>query len=393
MGFFWDLFRGEPSPVIDFAQSPAETFMVDADSIDPAVFGLTSYTSPVAPAPRIDRKSAMQVPAVKRSRDLIAGTLGGLPLDLVGMDGQPVVSNLFTQPEKNVPRSVTMARTFEDLLFEQVAWWRVTEFGWHTYPVWAQRLDPRTVTVSDGKVYVEGKHVPDSEIIRFDSPTDGLLIAGARAIRTCLHLDAAAARFSEGVPPLDYFTPADGVDPAEDADVIDILNQWQTARQTRGTAYVPAALKYNTGGFSPEQLQMADARQHAVLEIARIAGLDPEALGVSTTSRTYFNAADRRKEFVDFTLGQYRQAVEDRLSMADVTPRGYTARFNLSEFMRSDDQTRMSVATSGLSADVLTDQEARRYFNPSLPVAVETPARVAASAEQPLEFSKVTPHV
>ena len=95
-----------------------------------------------------------------------------------------------------MPRSVTMSRTFEDLLFEGVAWWRITEDAWTTYPNRVVRLDPRSVTVKkDQKVYVKRsgesqgtaeEWVPDDRLIRFDSPYDALLTAGARAIRTCL---------------------------------------------------------------------------------------------------------------------------------------------------------------------------------------------------------------
>jgi hypothetical protein len=201
--------------------------------------------------------------------------------------------------------------------------------------------------------------VPDEHLIRFDGPNDPLLVAGARAIRACLALDAAALRHADGAPPLDFFTPADGADLGEDADVQGMLDAWRLARQTRSTGYVPGALKYNVAGWDPEKLQLAEARQHAVLEIARLMGVDPEELGVSTTSRTYNNAFDRRKAFVDFTLGAYRQAFEDRLSMNDVSPRGYKARLDLSDFLRSDDKTRMEVYEKGLAVGAITHEEIR----------------------------------
>lgn len=337
--------------------------------IDPAMLYGSSAPSIVPLSPRVSRREAMTVPAIKRGRDLIAGSLGGLPLNLIGPDFKPTDWSLFDQPEVDVPRSVTLTRTFEDLLFEQVAWWKVTAVGWHGRPVEVVRLDPRSVNVhQDLKVYetVRGHQgtslqwIPDEHLIRFDGPNDPLLVAGARAIRACLALDAAALRHADGAPPLDFFTPADNTDPFEtSADGQSFLNDWATARRTRSTAYVPAALKYNLAGWNPEQLQMAEARNHAVLEIARLMGVDPEELGVSTTSRTYNNAFDRRKAFVDFTLGAFRQAFEDRLSMNDVSPRGYKARLDLSEFLRSDDLTRMQVYDVGLRVGAITHEEIR----------------------------------
>ncbi len=391
MGRFRELLLGIPSPVVDFAaaqdeagprlsQEPGAGFAVDAESIDPAVFGLTAYSSPVARAPRIDRPTAIQVPAVKRTRDLIAGTLGGLPLDLIGPGRITVASSLFEQPEKNVPRSVTMTRLVEDLLFEQIAWWKVLEIGWHKYPTQVKRLTPRSVEVNEdtGKVYVNGKETPDSELIRFDSPNDGLLIAGARAIRAALHLDAAAARYSEEPMPLGYFEPREGADPAEDDEIVELLDAWAASRQARATGYVPAALKYNPVQFNPKDMQLADARQHAVLEIARVAGVDPEDLGVSTTSRTYANAETRRRDLLDFTLAAYVNAIQDRLTMGDVTPRGYYARLNLNAFLRSDTKTRYESYVNGLATGAITREEIRE--NEDKPPL--TPGEVADTTEE-----------
>jgi hypothetical protein len=339
-------------------------FAVDEDAIDPAVFGLTAYAQASPRAPKIDRATAMQVPAVKRARDLVCSSSGGLRLRLRReADGAYGAWSLFDQPERDVPRSVTMTRLFEDLFFEAEAWWDVVEFGFHTYPTYVKRLAPGRVQVTDGRVYVDGKERRDAArtLIRFPSPNDGLLTAGARAIRTCLMLDQAAALMADGVPPADYFTPGEGMDPATtDEEIVAMLDRWQAARRSRSTGYIPAALDYHTGGFSPEQLQLADARQHAVLEIARVAGVDPEELGVSTTSRTYSSDWSRRKGFLDFTLGAYLNAVSDRLLMTDVTPRGYVPEIDLDGFLRSDPLARYTAYKAGKEAGALTDEEIRQ---------------------------------
>ncbi len=352
MGRIRDLFRADSGP----------TFSVDQESVPPEVFGLTAYVSPTAVSPRIDRRSAIQVPAVKRSRDLIAGTLGGLPLDCFSPERETVHSDLLEQPEKNRGRSITMAKTFEDMFFEGIAWWKIVESDPNDYPTKIRRVEVRRVTVDDdrGKVYIDGKEVSSKELIRFDAPTDGLLIAGSRAIRTCLQLDAAAAQASDGTPPLTYFVPADDADPFDDDDdAKKFLTEWSAARREHSDAYVPARLKLESLGWDPEKLQLAQARQHAVLEIARMAGVDPEELGVSTTSRTYANQFDRRKAFLDFTLGQYRQAFEDRLSMPDVTPRGFYVKFNLDAFLRTSTKERYEAYALGINVGALDQSEIR----------------------------------
>lgn len=392
MGIFpsWPLIRRAAEQSAAVVPEKPLSIRFDAigqDHIPPEFFGLSSYADSQAPAPRIDRRSAVQVPAVKRGRDLIAGTLGTLPIDLFGPDSAPARSDLVAlleQPEAGIPRSVTLARTFEDMLYEGVAWWLITEYGWHGYPVKVKRLDPRTVSVKqNGKVYITKtghtgqvtEYADDFDLIRFDSPNDPLLVAGARAIRTALTLDAAAARYADGNQPLDYFEPSDNVD-MDQADLDVAMDQWDMARRERATAYVPAGLKYNTAGWDPEKLQMADQRQHARLEIANIVGIDPEDLGIPTTTRTYQNSQDRYQARIKDTLRGYMVAFEERISMNDVTPRGYRARMNTSDLLRTDDMTRVQVAEKAVTAKVMDEDEARRYFDPSLPVNMKESADV-----------------
>lgn len=392
---FWSLVFGpgggyEPPAGAGPVTVDGPAFAVDEESIPAQVFGLESYVDSVPMAPRIDRTSAMQVPAVKRCRDLVAGSIGTLPLTLSAPDRRTVPSALLEQPEEDRTRSWTMTRTVEDLLFEQVAWWRVTSRDWRGFPVSVRRLDPRSVTVrKDGKVYTSkgGLHsgtatewIEDRDLIRFDSPNAGILTAGARAIRTCLRLEAAGAKYAEGAPPVDWFESTDGVDPDDPQAFVD---SWTAARKKNLTPYIPGGVQYKRDGWTPKELQLVEARQQAVLEIARTAGVDPEELGVSTTSRTYANMFERRKAFLDFTLGPFMAAVEQRLSMNDVSPRGYRARFDLDAFLRSDPAGRYAAYRLGLDVGAITEEEIREAEDRPLEVLPADPETAAAPQEVP----------
>lgn len=347
------------------SESAGPQFAVDSDSIPAQVFGIESYDDPTSIAPRVDRKRAMSVPAVKRSRDIICNSLGGLPLHLYDASGQRLPSALLDQPEPDFPRSVTMTRTFEDMLFEKRAWWRVTQRDWRNWPTSVRRLDARSVEVRrDQKVYVRRdgssqgtawEWVPDADLIRFESPTDGLLIAGARAIRTCLLLQAAAARNADGVPPLDFLTTEGDIE-VDDEYADEVVERFKQARRERSTGYIGQGLKYNVAAWDPEKLQMAEAQKHAVSEIARLAGVDPEELGISTTSRTYQNGESRRQFLIDFTLAPYANAVQDTLGMGHVTPRGQHARFDFDGFLRPDPKTRYEAYKVGLEVGATTNE-------------------------------------
>lgn len=400
-----DRFRwlsGLTTGVDDSSPGAGPRFAVD---IDPVMLYGPGYTVSgwIAPAARVDRRSAMQVPAVKRSRDLIPGTLGQLDVELVNSQGKVVPWELLEQPEPDVPRSVTITRTYEDLLFEERAWWYVLEFGMLdpsipiAYPTKVRRLDPRSVTVTpELRLHVANatqqgcaEEWPTSErMIRFDSPNDGLLTAAARAIRTAISLGDTVGKSVDGAPPIDYLTPADpNIEPADD-EVPEILANWASARRAGRTGYIPAGLKYETAGWNPEQLQLAEILEAARLEIALAAGIDPEEVGVSTTSRTYANQFDRRKQFTDFTLGAYRRAFEDRLRMADLVPPGFRARTSLAEFLRSDDKTRYEAYEIGQRVGAITREEIREAEGkPALPAEPTTPT----AQEEPMQAATVTP--
>lgn len=384
-----------PRPHVDLTTSGA--FAVTTESIDPSLFGLTTWdtTSFYGPVGPIDRRSAMGVPAVKRARDIIAGTIGQLPVYVLTPKNERQSRPLLTQPEAAVARSVTMTRTVEDLLLEGVSWWRIVGFGWDGRPAQVVRLEPRTVDVrTSARVYVRRdgsaqgtawEHVPDELLIRIDSPNDPVLTACSRPIRMCLKLEAAADRYADSPQAREYFSPADGADPADDSDITDLLTDWKTARQSGVTGYVPAALKLNqVQAWSPAELQLAEARQHAALEVARATGIDPEDLGVPVTSRTYANMVDRRMWLQDMVLGPYVTAVQDRLSMDDVTLRGYRVRFDFAGFTRSGEAERLDTYGKAVAMGLYDLSEvARREELPEPPKPKPAPAPAGPDPADP----------
>jgi HK97 family phage prohead protease len=318
---------------------------------------------------RVSRAEAMSVGAVKRARDLICGTLGTLPFRAYDEHRRPVWSELLDQPEEDIASSVTWTSVFEDMLFEGRSWLRIVGFerlGGDLYPSKVRRLEPRSVLVqTNAKVYVneEGRPqglanevVPDHLLIRIDSPNEGLLTAAARSIRMAILLDRTAERYANEPLPLGYFSPADGQGDQPPEEIQKILDEWEASRQERAWGYVGAALKAQALQWNPEQLQLADARDYAVLDIARHAGVDPEDLGVSTTSRTYANSEQRRLDLVDFTCAAYVSGVENRLRMRDVMPPRHRVRAQYNGFLRSDTKTRMETYKLGREVGVYNDE-------------------------------------
>jgi len=138
-------------------------------------------------APRISRNQALQVPAVLRARNLIAGTLASLPIHIRDKERREASpTTLLEQIDPDIPNIVTFAETYEDLLFEGESWWRVLDRGFHGYPTYAEHISTDRVfvsgkdlpvlgahatTVGPNRIYIDGYEVRDEDVIRFDPRT------------------------------------------------------------------------------------------------------------------------------------------------------------------------------------------------------------------------------
>ena len=76
-------------------------------------------------------------------------------------------------------------------------------------------------------------------------------------------------------------------------------------------------------------------------------------------SMTYQNILDARKEFYAYTLAPYVCAIEDRLSMNDITAQGNYVRFETDEtFLRADATTRLATIEKMLTLGLITLDQA-----------------------------------
>ncbi|MEU6387669.1 phage portal protein [Streptomyces bauhiniae] len=304
---------------------------------------------------RVSRSQALSVAAVQRGRNALC-SIATLPLrQYKGLD--IVTSPFLAQIDPDVANVVTLSQTIEDLAFEGISWWLITAQDFAGYPVAARHLEVGAVSLDppagaavnpfpsgrDGRgvavVWVHGKATPADRLIRFDSPNPGLLVANARAIRRALLLDRLASTYADNPRPLDYFTDSDdpSVETMEDDEIDAFLAEWRTSRKTSSTGWIPGNVKrVDVATPSPAELQLAELQRQATLEIANGLGVDPEDLGISTTSRTYFNAQDRRTTRINETYAPFMEAITQRLSMGDVTRRGHVVRFDLADYLKPD---------------------------------------------------------
>jgi HK97 family phage prohead protease len=382
-----------------FVARPAATFSGNPKPLA-ALLALAGGT-----ATSVTRQQALSVPAVQRGRNLLA-SIATLPLVQLGPDGRPVDNPLLRQFDLDVPNVVHLAQTVEDLLLDGIAWWEITSQDFAGFPMTVRRLDPAAVSLEPpggsrmpaplpsgvdprgAVVYVDGRPVAAPRVIRFDSPNPGVLQHCGRTIRRAIALERAAELYARDPRPADYFSPAEGVEELDDDDIADFLGQWAAARRDRATAYVPRWAQYNTvDAPTPQELQLVELQRQVWVEIAQLLGVDSEDLSVSTTSRTYFNAFDRRQSRINDVLAPYMKAVTDRLSMGDVTRRGHRVQFDLVDYLKADPASRIAYYEGLLRLGAITPEQIAAAEGLGPPPAGAAPEpEPAEAADRPATF-------
>ena len=305
--------------------------------------------------PFMDRYIALQVPAVARCRNLIAGVISSIDLELYKKStGAELESPLWLeQPDLRQPRSVTIAMSVDSLLFYGVAYWRVTSLyaddGRPSGFEWIANTRVTVTTNKDGSEVqsyaVNGVVTPMSGIgslVTFQSLLPGVLETGAGTIQSARDVQKAAA-VAAATPMATGFIKNSGADLPE-AQVSGILAAWKAARASRSTAYLTSTLDYQTVGFSPKDMLYTEASQYLATEIARLMNVPAYYISADmNNSMTYQNILDGRKEFVAYSLQPFISAIEDRLSMDDITAHGNVVRFAIDEsFLRADTTARLA---------------------------------------------------
>jgi phage portal protein BeeE len=103
-----------------------------------------------------------------------------------------------------------------------------------------------------------------------------------------------------------------------------------------------------------------EAIQNLATEISRLAGIPAYYLSADmNTSMTYANIIDERKQLVALAFQPYISAIEQRLSMDDISTAGHYVKFDLdSSFLRVDPMERLLVLEKMLALGLITTEQA-----------------------------------
>jgi HK97 family phage portal protein len=319
----------------------------------------------------VTRREALSVPACARGRNIIVGTAASLELhvkrkfDKSRIEPTPTI---ISNPDKNMPTAVVYGMTAENLLFHGVAYWQIKEIDPATgRPSQIRWIDaPRVSQVLDstGEIVIgyqlEAQRVPDNgvgSLIQFTGiDPDGVLNRGGRTLRTAAALERAVFNYADSPTPsvvLKANVPMDSNKATA------ILNAWKQARQTKGTAFLSDNVDMESVGFNAADLQLTEAREYLAKEIARLMNIPAYYLDASTNTMTYSNVTAERRALLDFSLRPLLTAIEQRLSMDDITVSTQYVEYDLDDFLRGNPLERADVYQKLIPLGVLTVEEAR----------------------------------
>ena len=319
----------------------------------------------------VSREDALSVPALQRCRNLLAGTIGAIPLELHRKStnqeiGSPV---WLEQPSYSQPRSVTIAYTVESLLLYSQAFWKVVEvyqedgrpsrFEWIANNRVTITLDSTNTFVRS--YAVDGITLPMDglgSLVTFQSLLPGILNTGVQTIRAAIDVQKAAA-IAAATPMASGYIKNTGAD-LDPKEVQGLLSAWKTARNNRSTAYLTSTLEYNAVSFSPKEMMYNEAIQNLATEIARLCNVPAYYVSAEmNNSMTYANVQDERKQFLLLSLQPFITAIEDRLSMDDITARGHVVKFDIDKnFLRTDPLAELAVIEKLLALNLITPEQA-----------------------------------
>ena len=114
------------------------------------------------------------------------------------------------------------------------------------------------------------------------------------------------------------------------------------------------------GSFSPKEMMYSEAIFNLATEVARLCNVPAYYVSADqNNSMTYANVQDERKQFLTLSLQPFITAIEDRLSMDDITARGHVVKFDIDKnFLRTDPMQELAVIEKLLDLNLITTEQA-----------------------------------
>jgi phage portal protein BeeE len=302
------------------------------------------------------RAAAVSIPALSRSRDLLASVIGCMPLRMYNevwnadeeeMERKYIAPRSWLRrPDPTVNYNFLMSWTFDDLYFFGRAFWYITSRTADGYPASFTRLPAGSVTTTDqagpvwfapsSQVYFQGGEIDPANLVQFLSPTQGLVYSSQAAIETALKIQEARNRNASSSIPAGVLKQTGG-EPLSAQELADLAAAFNAARATNQTAALNEYLSYEPTTMSPDKMLLIDSANYSALETGgRIGNVPPYLLGISTGSYAYTSSQNARMDLLFFGVKLYADAIAETLSMNNVLPNGTFIAFDYESYLEEN---------------------------------------------------------
>ncbi|MEX1079810.1 MAG: hypothetical protein WED09_11955 [Homoserinimonas sp.] len=256
----------------------------------------------------VSRLTALQIPALKKARQLLVSTVAGLPL--TEYEGEASVDQPWLYSTKTgISPWHRTAFILDDLLF----------YDWAALAVERDKDGQITDAVrvpferwgvdAQGKVSVDAKPVSADQIILIPGSGDGgILAAGAQTIKGARALERAwIGRAQNPIPLVELHQLTDdgltdGSVDADDDEIGDLIEAWSAARTspTGAVGFTDNRVEVRTHGTVATNL-FEEGRNAIVLDIARLTGVPASILDGSSPKRPSPTAPQKGSETTSST--------------------------------------------------------------------------------------------
>jgi HK97 family phage portal protein len=326
----------------------------------------------------VSQKSSIQISAVFACVRLLADTVSTLPADTYvrsGDERRPYPAPVWvSEPDVGVTRQDFLQQIVVSLMLDGNAFVQVLRSG--TGVAALVVLDPTRIEVRRNAetrrpeyVIDQGKMVVSSDdilhITDLRRPGDLRGVSRVAELRQTLGLaralDEFAARFFGNGSTTTGIIEYPGNLTEEQAR--DLVDGFEAGHKGLRRAHRPGVLsggaRFQKTGVDPESAQMLGSRQMSVEEIARIFGVPPHMIGLTTPgAMSYASVEQNAIQFVTHTLRPLVTKIESALTR--LLPGEAFLRFNMDGLLRGDSISRAQYHSTALQAGWETVNDVRR---------------------------------
>ena len=274
--------------------------------------------------------AALSVPTVSRAISLLSTVVATLnlksyTLQWTGQEYEELYvegESWMTRPDPKITRNFIMSKTARDLILYGRAFWMVTSRYSTGYPATFQWLPANLCDT------------PNNAPPEWFGPADKInfIYSGRRAIQIALRLDQSAERFATNEIAAGYLQQKGG-EPMSGEELGEMAAAWAANRRTNAIGALNELVSFESFDVDPSKLQLVEGREYQTKELSRLMDIPAYLLAIDQSGFTYSNAQQARQDLILFGARPILHAIEERLSMDDVLPRGRHVRFALDEYL------------------------------------------------------------